>query len=272
MFDKQTIQHLQQSQAAINAATLLEAASLDSKAIVLPDGVNIQSLERYMPERFRFRGNMKTESIEDFCNYCNSKVEISTYINANHMAAEAFFNLGNESEPGHGDDTAEISLKTSAAYQALLRINDKRMDQQGAAEFIEDWQAFISSITGDQQEDITVKVAATSLRSIKIEATTSTDSEVHNFGRERSARESIQAQTKASRPNFIEFTCEPYAGMPKRTFVLRVGILTSSDPKVVFRIINKENHEEEMAQEFKDILRKQLDDKANVYVGSFSVK
>lgn len=272
MFDKQTIQHLQDSQAAINAATLLEVANLDSKAIALPEGVSIQSLEKFMPERFRFRGNMRTESIEDFCSYCNSKGQNTTYINAKNMAAEAFFNLGNESEPGHGDDTAEISLKPSAAYQALLRINDKRMEQKEAAEFIEDWQAFISSITGDQQEDITVKVAATSLRSIKIEATTSTDSEVHNFGRERSARESIQAQTKAARPNFIEFSCEPYAGMPMRTFVLRVGILTSSDPKVVFRIINKENHEEEMAQEFKDILRKQLDDKANVYVGSFSVK
>lgn len=187
------------------------------------------------------------------------------------MAAEAYFNLGKESEPGHGDDTAEIALKPSAAYQALLRINDTRLDQQPAAEFLEDWQAFIGLITGDQQEDITVKVAANALRNIKVEATSSTESEVHNFGRERSARESIQAQTKGSRPSFIEFSCEPYAGMPMRTFVLRVGILTSSDPKVVLRIINKENHEEEMAQEFKDILRKKLDDKANVYVGSFRV-
>ena len=47
---------------------------------------------------------------------------------------------------------------------------------------------------------------------------------------------------------------------------------TTHQTKVVLRIINKENHEEEMAQEFKDILRKQLDDEANVYVGSFSVK
>lgn len=275
--NKDAIIHLEQNQAAITLSdkliTYYDNEYLSTNVIAVPKdhGVELESLERYQPARDRFRGTMTTESIEDFATYANSKSENTTYINAQDMNAKAFFNLGNHDSAGHGDDVASIRLKPTAAFRALTRINDSKLGQKEAAEFIEDWQANVMDITGDIGESITVKVAANALRNITVSATQTQEHGEHNFGRERSARESIQAQAKDARPNFVYFRCVPYAGLPERTFIFRVGILTASEPKVVLRVINLETHEEEMAQEFKDILTGKLDESANVYVGSFSL-
>jgi uncharacterized protein YfdQ (DUF2303 family) len=274
--NKDAIVHLEQNQAAISLnkqLSELHENQLSTNVIAVPKdhGVELESLERYQPARDRFRGTMTTESIEDFATYANSKSENTTYINAQDMNAKAFFNLGNHDSAGHGDDVASIRLKPTAAFRALTRINDSKLGQKEAAEFIEDWQANVIEITGDLGENITVKVAANALRNVTVSATQTQEHGEHNFGRERSARESIQAETKNARPNFVHFRCVPYAGLPERTFIFRVGILTSSEPKVVLRVINLETHEEEMAQEFKDILTEKLDESANVYVGSFSL-
>jgi uncharacterized protein YfdQ (DUF2303 family) len=275
--NKEAIVHLEQNQAAIAVSGKLsdfhDSAVLITKLVALPssNGVKLESLEQYQESRDRFRGTMTTESFEDFTTYANSKSENTTYINAQDMNAKAFFNLGNHDSAGHGDDVASIRLKPTAAFRALTRISDSKLGQKEAAEFLEDWQANVMDITGDVGENITVKVAANALRNITVSATQTQEHGEHNFGRERSARESIQAQAKDARPNFVYFRCVPYAGLPERTFIFRVGILTGSEPKVVLRVINLETHEEEMAQEFKDILTEKLDESANVYVGSFSL-
>ena len=273
--EKDAIVHLEQNQATILLNQQISQSHdnelLSNNVIALPGGVNLESLERFQLERDRFRGTMTTESIEDFATYANSKSENTTYINAQDMNAKAFFNLGDHRAAGHGDDVASIRLKPTAAFRALSRINDSKLGQKEAAEFLEDWQANVLDITGDASESISVKVAANALRNITVSATQTQEHGEHNFGRERSARESIQAQAKDARPNFVMFKCIPYAGLPERTFVFRIGILTASEPKVVLRVINLENHEEEMAQEFKDVLTEKLDEDANVYVGSFSL-
>ncbi|MCF4022152.1 YfdQ family protein [Escherichia coli] len=47
---------------------------------LLPDNVNIESLERFMTERFRFRGVMTTTSIDDFVEYSKGYAWICPYI------------------------------------------------------------------------------------------------------------------------------------------------------------------------------------------------
>lgn len=85
--------------------------------------------------------------------------------------------------------------------------------------------------------------------------------------------DSIDIKSQDIPPAFLHFTCEPYAGLPTRTFVLRLGIITEKAPALVLRIIQEELHQEQMAEEFQNKIEFALADiepKVQTYIGTFS--
>lgn len=97
--------------------------------------------------------------------------------------------------------------------------------------------------------------ASKQLREITIEQIASMDSRVDDFGESMSTMERIEAKNQDVIPATIEFTCDPYHGLEDRAFTVRVSILTGGDrPKISLRIVRLEAQEEDMAEEFKDIL------------------
>ncbi|MCU3671316.1 YfdQ family protein, partial [Enterobacter hormaechei subsp. steigerwaltii] len=70
---------------------------------LLPDGTNVESLERFSLERFRFRGAMGTTSIEDFVRYskgyASSTEKARCFIDADKMTARSIFNIGTLDNP-----------------------------------------------------------------------------------------------------------------------------------------------------------------------------
>ena len=100
---------------------------------LLPDGVNVESLERFDLERFRFRGAMTTTSIPDFvryaAGYANEAEPARCFIDADNMTARSVFNIGTLANPGHADNVASITLKKTAPFRALLQVNGDRLGQ-----------------------------------------------------------------------------------------------------------------------------------------------
>ena len=77
----------------------------------------------------------------------------------------------------------------------------------------------------------------------------------------RSAFESVSATSTEPLPTTIYFSCVPYHGLSERQFVLRLGVLTGAkEPAIVLRIVNKEQHEEEMAAELSELVANNLKD------------
>ncbi|MEQ4630817.1 DUF2303 family protein, partial [Escherichia coli] len=72
-------------------------------------------------------------------------------------------------------------------------------------------------------------------------------------------------------PVAFEFKCVPFEGLKERPFKLRLSIITGDRPVLVLRIIQLEAVQEEMANEFRNLLvEKFKDSKVETFIGTFT--
>lgn len=243
-------------------------------AIVLPNDFKVSSLENLQEGRFRFRGEMKTTSISDFVKYSiKNAVEegVSCFIDADEMSAETIFNIGTIGEPGHADNTALVKLKQTAPFSALLKIDGVKHRQKELAEWLEDWRDYLMAFDADGNV-LDIKQAISAVRRITIESTRSAEHEDHDFSAKRSVLENVEARSKDVMPTAFQFTCTPYDELKERSIKLRYSVLTGGDvPTLVLRIVQLENLEEQIAQEFRNLLCDEFDESdIETFIGKFS--
>ncbi len=243
-------------------------------AIVLPNEFKVSSLENLQEGRFRFRGEMKTTSISDFVKYSikNAIDEgVSCFIDADEMSAKTIFNIGTIGEPGHADNTALVKLKQTAPFAALLKIDGVKHRQKELAEWLEDWRDYLMAFDADGNV-LDIKQAISAIRRITIESTRSAEHEDHDFSAKRSVLENVEARSKDVMPTAFQFTCTPYDELKERSIKLRYSVLTGGDvPVLVLRIVQLENLEEQIAQEFRNLLCDEFDESdIETFIGKFS--
>ncbi len=267
---KEAIQHIEKTQLLERVNTELAGIKTHAPLIALPEGVKLSDLEGHMEYRTSYRFGFSTKSITDFAEYCQEfdKEGAKCFVNSDHMHAETIFDLGTEQKPLHQRHTAKLKLDKTAAFRALLNINGERLNQKDAANFVEDWADNIS-VASKHGEAMTVSQAAKALREITIEQVRNLDSKVSDFGETMSAFEKVEAKNQDTIPATIEFTCNPYHGLANRAFTLRLSILTGSEkPQISLRVIKLEAQEEDMAEEFKEILTGKFDQsELKVFIG-----
>ena len=251
MFDKEAIKEIANSQ-AITAAQDGIATRGIGELVALPDNFKVHDLERFSIGRRRARGLMATSYLNDFAAYTDkySEDEITNiFVDAAKMSATAVLNLGTADVPKHADNLVILTLNKTAAYEALIFSVGTPMQQDHAAEFLEDWATYITCVNKDGE--IETKHAIAAIRRITIESSAKMESAVNHLSATKSAFESIAASSQDPIPETIEFRCEPYLGLQERTFEMRVGVLTGQPkPVIIFRLIQKEQAEEDMAIEF----------------------
>ncbi|MBT9263557.1 YfdQ family protein [Pseudomonas sp. MG-9] len=252
------------------AATALPSALMPLTA--LPVGVKIHNLEQFQAGRLRFRGSLHTNSLRDFAEYTISRNGPAArgFIDQDNMSCQVFFNLGTDAVPGHADDTATLKLKPTAAYKALQEITGRKLNQRELAEWIEDWNASLVA-TKEGGGTMPISAAVASVRNITIEARSSATSSEHNFGAARSAMENIEAANAETRIEALHFSLTPYDGLGTRVFTLKLSILTGDDkPTLKLRWAGEEQQIEEIAQEFKTTLVKEVGGTASLILGTFN--
>lgn len=243
-------------------------------AIVLPNDFKVSSLENLQEGRFRFRGEMKTTSISDFVKYSiKNAIEegVSCFIDADEMSAKTIFNIGTIGEPGHADNTALVKLKQTAPFSALLKIDGVKYRQKELAEWLEDWRDYLMAFDAEGNV-LDIKQAISAVRRITIESTRSAEHEDHDFSAKRSVLENVEARSKDVMPTAFQFTCSPYDELKERSIKLRYSVLTGGDvPTLVLRIVQLENLEEQIAQEFLNLLCDEFDEsEIETFIGKFS--
>lgn len=251
--DKSAVIQIQEFGSIPNLIEQVKSFGTEIPVAVIPSGIELTSLESYMENATRYRLNFSTTSIEDFFNYneLHDQVGASCFINAETMVAKSIFDLGTTETPGHKANTAKLKMKKTSAFDAICERNGFKIDQKDAAEFIEDWSDNIS-VFNDDGVPMTNIAAAQSLRNLTIEAAREINSKVGNFSESMSTIERIEAKNQETIPAKLVFKCETYNGLSDRELNVRVGVLTGSDrPSIVFRIINIEKLQEEIADEFK---------------------
>jgi len=268
--DSSAIQLIQETAIAAMKANRLPT---EVPTVVLTDrngAQQIVSLEPFQKGRERFRGTYSTSSFDDFVEYvrANRGEPAPTFVDPDHMSAAAYFNLGNESEPGHGDWKAGLKLKPTAPFAALCDIDGKKLKQKELAEFLEDWNEFVAAEYPNGDGDL--KRAITGIRKIQIDKRAESVHGVTATGASRSEMEQIEAKADEL-PIGFTWVCEPYVGLKSRPFRLALSVLTTGEvPLVVLRWQRREAVLEDIAKEFKTTLEGALAEDATVSVGTFS--
>lgn len=254
MFDKDALQ--------LMLSTALAAANqtIDTgghQLALLPENIRPLNLEQYQAQRDRFRGVLRTHSLPDFANYVErhttSESHPAGFVDQDAMSATVIFNLGTEAQPGHGDDTATLTLKPTAAYVALQAIVGKAMSQQALAEFLEDWMPYL--VAGAGEETLPMLAAINAVRRMSIKATSTQSSEVGDLSARRSAMDEIEARSLETMPTTFIFTTRPYEPLEPASITLRVSVITGRDePQLKLRWVGEEAQRESFADEFKRVL------------------
>lgn len=213
-----------------NAVALGGTVSTDTPIAALPDNIKLHNLEKFQALRARFRGALSTNSLTDFANYVTGRngPTAKGFIDQDAMACAVFFNLGDETAPGHADDTATLKLKPTAAYTALSQLAGKKLSQKELAEWMEDWRANLTA-TDPQDATLSIVQAIAAVRNITIKATAERTTVEGNFAANRSAMDAIEAASQDTLPAKLHFNIVPYEGLNQRVFTLALSVLTSED-------------------------------------------
>lgn len=269
MFDNQALQTI------IANALTAAGRSIDTSGhslVVLPENVKTVNLEQYQIGRDRFRGALRTHSLADFANYVErhstDEDKPAGFVDQEGMSATVLFNLGSATEPGHGDDTATLTLKPTAAYVALQGIVGKPLSQQALAEFLEDWMPHLTAI--GEGEAIPMPAAINAVRRMTIKATSTQNSEVGDLSARRSAMDEIEARSLEVMPTTFIFTTRPYEPLEPADITLRVSVITGRDePLLKLRWVGEDAQREGFADEFKQVLDKAVAGMVPLTIGTY---
>lgn len=268
-------------QLAIDAARA-NHIDTDTPALILPcadGGQKVLSIEHLQPGRSRYRGTFNTQNLGAFADYITETVSNNTpptpakgFIDPEKMSALAFFNLGDHEHPGHGDNTASLKLKPTAAYAALLAATSQRaLDQRSLHDFLEDWRDNITVLIDGQPKDNAIAAALAAVRDITIEQARKVQHVERDFGATKSAMESVDARSTLTLPSGFEFKAVPYEGLQERTFRLRLGVNTGGDKiSLSLRVQQSEQISEDIARDFLARLEAKLGVASSLTLGTFT--
>lgn len=254
MLNKEAIEHIQHIG---HAPEFLDALAKHEAfpSIALPESYKLVDLEHMMPNRNQFRGTLHTANLDEFVRYHeNYQLEGNQcFVDAEKMRAQTIFDLGTQSAPGHCKHRANLQLKKTSLFSNLLSINERQQGQKNLAEWIEDYSDFIQVFTA-AGEKIGNAIASSAVRNMTFEAKQGRETSVDDFSHHQSEYESMAVRSKGElpMPAVFKFTCVPYLGLEERTFEMRMSAI--GNEVLVLRIKKLEQHEEEMAEEFKDKL------------------
>lgn len=260
---EQALQLLQKTEATVASNAALIAATTGLTGLVALDAqIKVSDFESKFPNRRRAIGCMSTDFIGPFAKFAaiNAQEGATVFVDATSMTAKAVLNFGTIEKPGHCDNRTEVSLKGSAAYKAMLTLANHQHDQRSLSEWLEEWGHILKVREGIEETSTEIELAAciNAVRNVTIETAKKAESSVGNFSQNLSTAEKIALQAKedAKLPPFLHLNFAPYKELPDRKFVLRVSAITSRDtPAFRLQILQLEQHQEEMANEFADAVR-----------------
>lgn len=263
----------------ISLATAAAAPELptDTAARLVHKDYMIESLEHLKDHRRRFRGHLDTHSIADFSKYVKahtSKQATAGFVDQDNMACTVIFNLGNAALPGHGDHTATLKLKPTAAFIGLLDALGRMHNQRSLAEWLEDWVQHLTAYSdGSASETLGMAAAITGIRRMTIKATTQRDSSVGDFSATRSAMDEIEAKSQDVLPTAFDFITVPYEGLQPTTIRLRLSVITGRDEEPMLRLrwVGEEAQREDIARKFKGVIEQELGEEVPLTIGTFTV-
>ena len=242
--------------------------------VVLSDDAKVIDLEKFQAGRSRFRGTYSTHSLADFSAYVVERAALGArgFIDQDAMSCVLLFNLGTADVPGHADDRAVLKLKPTAGYTAAQQIGGRGISQKDLSDWIEDWHQYLTPVD-EVGNAIPVAKAIAAVRTITIKASSESETTVGETSASRSAMDQIEARSKETLPVSLQFSTVPFEGLTEQVITLRLSVITSGAvPVLKLRWVGEEVQREDIAQEFKAVLQRNIREAATLALGAFDPK
>lgn len=271
--EKSAIVHLQQTANIKDIFENFDQATSEKSHTLVPEDFHILDLEKFMPFRRNYRCGFSTDSVNDYIAYVKEFDSASSkcFIYGPEMQAKTILDLGTALKPEHQEHRAMLMLKRTASYSAMLSTAERNLSQKALSDWLEDWKDVINVVDQNGQE-MNAVFAASAVRDLTIERARESKSQVGDFSENMSELERMNATSSVALPSEILFMCKPYADLKERVYKLRLSILTGdSKPTLVLRIVQKEQIDEEVVEEFKALIVDKLKAekcKTKSYIGS----
>jgi len=254
------------------AAQTPEGGGSDFPYLSLPNHMGLTSLEPYCKNKFRYKAEFKTSSIDSFVAYVTEHKGDHCYLDKECMAATTIFDLGTETHPEHGKHRAGLRLEKTELYKKAQSMDGSMVGQKKMAEFFEDYRESLTFQVGDESFIDAIQ-AITGVRNVTIESKAKSEHETHEFRGSRSAMEEVEANSTFGKlPAKVILKCNPYNGLKEYDIVFRLGVLTSHEkPNLVLRMVRPEQLTDAMVEEFEGILREKLQAVNEFFLGTLHV-
>lgn len=267
--DSTAIKEIQKPYLIEKVQAAIDSSNTSVPLVVTTSG--IENLDAYMPSLSRMRLEMSTDSLEAFTDYVEDH-DTGTgacFVDGDNMTATTVFDFGTVDEPLHRDHKSRIKLSELSDYACLLRVVQSRRSQKELAEFIEDYADNITVLDAAGVE-IATGLAVAAIRTMTIEARSTSTHEDGDMRSSRSTMDEIEAQGKDVTPAVLRFKCRPYSCIAERDFDIRLSILTGdTKPNFNLRVKQYEKHIEEITHEFTELVKVKLENtQINVYLGT----
>ena len=163
-----------------------------------------------------------------------------------------------------------------AAYVSATAIDGRAHSQMALSHWLEDWRHQISGFAYGESVQTPPTQFAQGVRAIRemtISAAQARDSTVGDMSAKRSAMESVEAKSRHEMPVGILMDCEPYHGLLRMKFLIRLSVRTGGDtPEITTRIAAREQLTDEIAHEFSVLLAEMFSGtKVTPVVGTFTL-
>jgi uncharacterized protein YfdQ (DUF2303 family) len=264
-------------------------------------GDKVVSLENLRPERDRFRGTFKTRSLQAFVHYVKARIEeiailnekgaqnpaltieltdsTVLFIDPEAFDATAIHNLGGIEEPGHCDDRSVLKLVKSPEWMALLAFAGQKHSQRDMADFLTDWRSIITPLFGGggliteaEARPVQVSAAIQALLNVKVDEKRAQQSALASHGVELSSFESVQLSSGGVElPTGFIFQLKPYEDLAWRAVTVVLTAYPADERtgiRMALRLVGLEELNKQMAVEFHELLRGQLD--VPGFIGTFT--
>lgn len=263
--DKQAIETIGSHVLAAKVFEMTEGA-----AVSVPCDHDLKSLEAFNATRDRFRGFLETSSLEDWTIYTNENSDAnasSVFISKDDMTADAIIDLGTAETPLHCQHKARLMMERTPIFSAANNVNEQRLSQDEAAEWLEDWGEHLAVIDKDDEE-MKLSEAVAAIRRIEVNKQSNADFEAGESHAKLSRSEQIEAKSRGRQVHSLRLTCVPYEGLEPVQVEIRLIVLPSDTPTIRFRILRLAETKEAIAQDFKSKIKDSVKN-IPVYVADF---
>lgn len=250
------------------------AGVLDDKAIVLPDRHKLQSLEHLKSCPDFFRANFKTHVLSEFIKYLrlHGTGSTSVFINTENSTAKAIIDQGSSEDPLWGFHKAEIALKNTPEYAALLGSANRNLSQQDFIDFCEDWKQNIGFYLSEEDDSqLVFDKAIRTLRKLTTSSSSTKEQKISSFAASTSALEQIEIKSgEDPLPGIFVFTAKPHDDFDPISFVCQLrSVASEKNVLLKFRITQIDSIMDDIA----NIFRHRIVDEAKdltVFIGACS--